>query len=101
MFERGDSLSARYSASSEHGFTPGEMVSGLGTLLPGFGSFHDNFSQQGSIAWNRVINSRVLYTASITISRLAMHCFSENSDNKDIDSEPDSSRVGFGGKVAF
>src|SRR5438105_3841413 len=101
MFERGDSLSARYSASSEHGFTPGEMVSGLGTLLPGFGSFHDNFSQQGSIAWNRVINPRVLNTASITISRLAMHRFSENSDNNDIVSELGIVGVGFGGKGAF
>ena len=101
IFDRGDSLSARYSASSEHGFTPGEMASGLGSLLPGFGSFHDNFSQQGSIAWNRVVNPRVLNTASITISRLAMHRSSENSDNNDIVSELGIVGVGFGGKGAF
>ena len=98
VFDRGDNLSARYSASSEHGFTPGEMVSGLGSLLPGFGSFHDNFSQQGSIAWNRVINPRMLNTASITVSRLAMHRSSENSDSNDIVSDLGIQGVGFGGQ---
>ena len=34
--------------SAESGFTPQN--------LPGFGALHDNFSQHGSIAWNRVIN---------------------------------------------
>jgi hypothetical protein len=101
MFTRGDSLAARYSLSSEHGFTPGEMVSGLGSLLPGFGSFHDNFSQQGSIAWNRIISPRLLNTASITISRLAMHRSSENSDSNDIVSELGITGVGFGGQGAF
>ena len=101
MFERGDSVTARYSLSGEHGFTPGEMVSGLGSLLPGFGSFHDNFSQQGSIAWNRVINPRMLNTANITISRLAMHRSSENSDNNDIVSELGIQGIGFGGQGAF
>jgi hypothetical protein len=101
MFERGDSVTARYSLSGEHGFTPGEMVSGLGSLLPGFGSFHDNFSQQGSIAWNRVINPRMLNTANITISRLAMHRSSENSDNNDIVSELGIQEIGFGGQGAF
>jgi hypothetical protein len=101
MFERGDSMTARYSLSGEHGFTPGEMVSGLGSLLPGFGSFHDNFSQQGSMAWNRVINPRILNTASLTISRLAMHRSSENSDTNDIISELGIQGVGFGGKGAW
>src|SRR5438093_6508458 len=101
MFERGDSLAARYSASAERGFTPGEMVSGLGSLLPGFGSFHDNFSQQGSITWNRVLNPRVLNSAAITVSRLAMHRSSENSDSNDIVSELGIQGVGFGGAGAF
>lgn len=100
-FKEGDSLSARYSLSAEHGFTPGEMVSGLGTLLPGFGSFHDNFSQQGSIAWNKVISPVLLNTASISISRLAMHRSSENSDDNDIVSELGITGVGFGGQGAF
>ena len=101
VFDRGDNLSVRYSASSEHGFTPGEMVSGLGSLLPGFGSFHDNFSQQGSIAWNRAITPRILNTASITVSRLAMHRSSENSDSNDIVSDLGIHGVGFGGQGAF
>ena len=101
IFERGDNLSARYSASSEHGFTPAEMVSGLGSLLPGFGSFHDNFAQQGSVAWNRVVNPRMLNTASITISRLAMHRSSENSNSNDIVSDLGIHGVGFGGQGAF
>ncbi len=101
MFERGDSVVARYSLSAEHGFTPGEMVAGLGTLLPGFGSFHDNFSQQGSVSWNRVINPRMLNTASITLSRLSMHRSSENSDTNDIVSQLGIQGVGFGGAGAF
>src|SRR6185369_11841424 len=68
---------------------------------PGFGSFHDNFSQQGSLAWNKVISPRILNTASITISRLAMHRSSENSDDNDIVSELGISGVGFGGQGAF
>ena len=100
-FKQGDSLAARYSLSAEHGFTPGEMVSGLGSLLPGFGSFHDNFSQQGSLAWNKVISPVLLNTASVTISRLAMHRSSENSDDNDIVSELGITGVGFGGQGAF
>ena len=100
-FKEGDSLAARYSLSAEHGFTPGEMVSGLGSLLPGFGSFHDNFSQQGSLAWNKVISPVLLNTASVTISRLAMHRSSENSDDNDIVSELGITGVGFGGQGAF
>ena len=101
IFERGDSVVARYSMSAENGFTPGEMVAGLGTLLPGFGSFHDNFSQQGGASWNRVINPRMLNTASITMSRLSMHRSSENSDANDIVSELGIQGVGFGGAGAF
>src|SRR5438270_6228214 len=77
------------------------MVAGLGTLLPGFGSFHDNFSQQGGVSWNRVINPRMLNTASITLSRLSMHRSSENSEAGDIVSELGIQGVGFGGAGAF
>jgi hypothetical protein len=101
MFSSGDNLAARYSLSAEHGFSPGDMVPSLGSLLPGFGSFHDNFSQQGSIAWNRILNPRIINTASITISRLAMHRTSENSENNDIVSELGITGVGFGGQGAF
>ena len=47
-FARGDSLAARYSLSKERGFMPQN--------LPGFGAFHDNFSQHGSVSWNHIFN---------------------------------------------
>ena len=98
----GDSLTARYSASAETGFTPGEMPpGGIGTLLPGFGSFNDNFSQQGSIAWNRILNPRMVNTASISVSRLAMHRYTENSLNNNIVSQLRIQGVGFGGAGAY
>ena len=98
----GDSLTARYSASAETGFTPGEMPpGGIGSLLPGFGSFNDNFSQQGSIAWNRVLNPRMVNTASVSVSRLAMHRYSQNSLDNNIVSQLGIQGVGFGGAGAF
>jgi len=93
MFAGGDSLSVRYSLSSENGFMPQN--------LPGFGAIHDNFSQHGSIAYNRIINPRMVNIAAITISRLSMHRTSENSDSNDIVSELGIQGVGFGGKGAF
>ncbi len=101
MFSGGDSLTARYSLSAERGFTPGEMVAGLGSLLPGFGSFHENFAQQGSLAWTRVLNPRLVNTAALAVSRLAMHRSSENSEDNDIVSQLGIQGVGFGGKGAF
>jgi hypothetical protein len=92
-FARGDTLSLRYSLSGENGFMPQN--------LPGFGAIHDNFSQHGSIGWNRVINNRMVNIASITISRLSMHRSSENSEGNDIVSELGILGVGFGGKGAF
>jgi hypothetical protein len=57
-FANGDTLTARYSLSSETGFMPGEMPpGGVGSLLPGFGSFNDNFAQQGNVSWTKVISS--------------------------------------------
>lgn len=93
MLARGDSLFLRYSLSSENGFMPQN--------LPGFGAIHDNFSQHGSIGWNRVINARMVNMAAITISRLSMHRSSENSESNDIVSELGILGVGFGGKGAF
>jgi hypothetical protein len=92
MLARGDSLSLRYSLSSENGFMPQN--------LPGFGAIHDNFSQHGSIGWNRVINARMVNMAAITISRLSMHRSSENSDSNDIVSQLGIVGVGFGGRGA-
>ena len=88
-----NSLSARYSFSSENGFMPQN--------LPGFGAFHDNFSQHGNISWNRVISPRIVNMASVAVSRLSMHRSSENSEDNDIVSELGISGVGFGGKGAY
>jgi len=91
--ERGDSLAFRYTASGEHGFMPQN--------LPGFGALHDNFSQHGSVSWNRVVNPTMVNMAAITVSRLSMHRSSENSDTNDIVSELGIQGVGFGGKGAY
>jgi len=93
VLPRGDSLAARYSVSGEHGFMPQN--------LPGFGALHDNLAQQGSVAWTRIINPRIVNIAAITFSRLAMHRSSENSENNDIVTELGIQGVGFGGKGAF
>ncbi len=90
---RGDTLSARYTASAEHGFMP--------QFLPGFGSYHDNFSQQGNIAWNRIISPRMVNIASISVSRLAMSHLSENNASNDIVSQLGIRGIGYGGKGAY
>lgn len=88
-----DTFFARYSFSSERGFTPQN--------LPGFGALHDNLSQNGTIGWTRVISPNIVNIASITFSRLAMHRTSENSFTNDIVSELGITGVGFGGEGAF
>jgi hypothetical protein len=93
VLPRGDSIAARYSLSGENGFMPQN--------LPGFGALHDNMAQQGSVAWTRIINPRVVNIAAITVSRLAMHRSSENSNSNDIVSELGIQGVGFGGQGAF
>ncbi|HEY0347241.1 MAG TPA: carboxypeptidase regulatory-like domain-containing protein [Pyrinomonadaceae bacterium] len=92
-FKRGDSLFARYSFSSERGFMPQN--------LPGFGAIHDNLSQNGTVGWNHVFNSRLVNMGTITASRLAMHRTSENSFSNDIVSQLGITGVGFGGEGAF
>jgi hypothetical protein len=102
VLDRGDSIAARYSLSSETGFMPGEMPpGGVGTLLPGFGSYNDNFSQQGNVSWNRIISSSMVNTAAITVSRLAMHRYEQNTDRNDVVSQLGIQGVGFGGAGAF
>ena len=93
VFERGDSIAARYSFSSEKGFMPQN--------LPGFGARHDNLAQHGSVAWTHIVSPRIVNIGTITISRLAMHRSSENSDSNDIVSELGIKGVGFGGQGAF
>jgi hypothetical protein len=101
-FASGDSISGRYSLGAETGFTPGEMPpGGVGALLPGFGSFNDNFAQQGNVSWNRILSPTKVNTAAITFSRLAMHRYAENAYTKDIVTELGIQGIGFGGLGAF
>jgi hypothetical protein len=101
-FARGDLLTARYSLSAETGFMPGEMPpGGVGTLLPGFGSYNDNFSQQGNISWIRVLSPTLVNTAALTVSRLAMHRYDQNAYTNDIVTQLGIQGVGFGGPGAF
>ena len=102
LLSNGDSIAARYSLSSETGFMPGEMPpGGVGSLLPGFGSFNNNFSQQGNISWTKVLSPTMVNTAAITFSRLAMNRFEENANKNDIVSQLGIQGIGFGGAGAF
>ena len=101
MFARGDSVTARYSLGAENGFMPSSGSSFVTQNLPGFGVFHDNFSQQGSIAWNHIINPRMVNTAAITISRLSMSRWEENSNRNDIVTQLGIQGIGYGGPGAW
>src|SRR4030095_14141492 len=101
MFARGDSVTARYSLGAENGFMPSSGSSFVTQNLPGFGVFHDNFSQQGSIAWNHIINPRMVNTAAITISRLSMYRWEENSNRNDIVTQLGIQGIGYGGPGAW
>ena len=92
-FDRGDTVSARYSAGAEKGFTPQN--------LPGFGLFHDNLSQNANIAWTRIFTPNLVNTATIAFSRLAMSHFQQNSGTHDIISELGIQGIGFGGPRAW
>jgi hypothetical protein len=93
VFASGDTLTGRYSLSAENGFMP--------INLPGFGAFHDNFSEQGSVAWNRTINTHIVNTAAIALSRLSMQRNEENSNKNDIVSQLGILGIGFGGPGAW
>jgi hypothetical protein len=93
IFSNSDSLSARYSLSSEHGFMP--------INLPGFGTSHDDFSQQGSLAWNRIITPSMVNIAALTFSRLAMSHFTQSANTNDIVAQLGIQGIGFGGPGAF
>jgi hypothetical protein len=102
IFANGDSIVARYSLSAETGFTPGEMPpGGVGSLLPGFDSFNDNFAQQGNISWNKILSPTLVNTAAITFSRLAMHRYDENAYSNDIVTQLGIQGIGFGGAGAY
>src|ERR1035437_3622481 len=75
-FANGDTAFIRYSAASEYGFMP--------EGLPGFGLYHDHFSQQGVGAWNRVLSTHMVNMASVAISRLVMMHNTESAGTNDI-----------------
>ena len=89
----GDLLFARYSGSSETGFTPEN--------LPGFGSHNDNLSQQATASWNHIYSPRLLNTATIAASRLSMFRYSQNNGVNDIVDQLGIQGVGFGGQGAW
>jgi hypothetical protein len=92
-FANGDTAFIRYSAASEYGFMP--------EGLPGFGLYHDNFSQQGTGAWNRVISTHMVNMASVAVSRLAMSHTTESAGVNDIVDELGITGTGFGGPKAW
>ncbi len=90
---RGDLIFARYSASSETGFSP--------INLPGFGVSNNNLAQQAIGSWTHTFSPSLLDTASIAASRLSMLSFSQNGNVNDIIGQLGIQGVGFGGKPAW
>jgi hypothetical protein len=93
IFDSGDFLNVRYSISGENGFYPQN--------LPGYGFYHDNMGQNGSIIWTRVISPTLVNTASATVSRLAMFHYTENNGVNDIVDALGITGVNFGGRGAW
>jgi len=92
-FANGDTAFVRYSAGSEYGFMP--------EGLPGFGMYHDNFSQQATMAWTRVISDHMVNIASLAMSRLAMSHTTESANMNDIVDQLGITGTGFGGPRAW
>ncbi len=92
-FANGDTAFFRYSAGSEYGFMP--------EGLPGFGMYHDNFSQQGILAWTRVIRANLVNSASAAISRLVMSHTTESANKNDIVDQLGIIGTGYGGPAAW
>jgi hypothetical protein len=89
----GDLLFARYSGSSETGFSP--------INLPGFGVSNDNLSQQAVGSWTHTFTPATLNTASIAASRLSMFSRSQNDNVNNIVGQLGIQGVGFGGPGAW
>ncbi len=92
-FRNGDLIFARYSGSSETGFSP--------INLPGFGVYNDNLSQQAVASWNHIFSPSMLNTGTVAASRLSMFLHSENNGANDIVGQLGIQGVGFGGKGAW
>jgi outer membrane receptor protein involved in Fe transport len=92
VLDNGDSVFARYSASSETGFTPQN--------LPGFGAYNNNLAQNGNITWIRIVTPNLVNTASIAVSRLTMFRYSQNNGTNDIVQQLGIQGVVYGGPAA-
>jgi hypothetical protein len=92
-FPRGDLIFARYSGSSETGFSP--------INLPGFGVYNNNLSQQAVGSWTHNITPAILDTATIAASRLSMFAQSQNNNVNNIIGQLGIQGVGFGGPGAW
>jgi hypothetical protein len=92
-FANGDTAFIRYSAASEYGFMP--------EGLPGFGFYHQNLSEQGTAAWNRVISTHMVNMATVAVSRLAMSHTTESASKSDIVDELGIVGTGYGGPKAW
>jgi hypothetical protein len=93
IFDRGDSINVRYSASGEHGFVPQN--------LPGYGFNHDNLGQNGSVIWTRILSPNLVNTASASVSRLAMFHYTQNNGVNNIVDALGITGVNFGGQGAW
>ena len=100
-FSNDDTLLARYSLGTQHGFSPSSGVTATTENLPGFGANFDNLSQQAVISWNHVFSSTRLNTASIAVSRLSMDRTSQNDNVNDIVGQLGIQGIGFGGPGAW
>jgi len=69
--------------------------------LPGFGLYHNNFSQQGILAWTHVFSPHTVNIASAAISRLVMMHTTESANKNDIVDELGITGTGFGGPAAW
>ena len=101
IFSNNDTLMARYSLGSEHGFSPSSGVTSTTENLPGFGANFDNLSQQAVISWNHVFSTTKLNTASLALSRLSMDRTSQNNNVNDIVGQLGIQGIGFGGAGAW
>jgi len=92
-FSNSDTLNARFSSSNEQGFSPQN--------LPGYGFNFDNASQNGSVIWTRILSPAIVNTASVGVSRLAMHHWTQNNGVNDIVDALGITGTNFGGPAAW
>ena len=88
-----DALNVRYSSSNEQGFSPQN--------LPGYGVNYDNASQNGSIVYTKVISPTIVNNASVGVSRLALHHWSQTNGVDDIVDALGITGTNFGGQKGW